>query len=1402
MESSMNKIEPLEKMSEIIEKTAIKAADLDFYDLLQRQVSEGTLFFNQRRAIIFDVAAMGTLRQGMIETVGLELAMGIMMRFGYAQGYQDAKTLSETFAWQTDMDWLAAGPTLHMLEGIVHVEPQHIDYDREGGNFYMHGIWRNSYEAEEHLKRYGLSHAPVCWTLTGYASGYGTYFFGQEILAIETECVGKGDERCYFEIRPLATWGEEAAAYRQALQEVNISRQIQETYQQLQRQTQQLRESEQRFRSLYVRTPAMLHSLDIAGRLVEVSEAWLEGLGYDRAEVIGRFIGEFMTQESRYFAETEVIPNFIKTGNTQDIAYQFVKKNGQVIDIQLSAIAQYNDEGEFTQSLTVLTDVTKRKRAEALVTKRALELETVAGVSAAASTILDTDKLLWEVANLTKTRFNLYHAHIYLLNKAGDTLELVAGAGSVGEKMVAQAWQIPLKAEQSLVARAARTRKGIIVNDVQQEPGFLANLLLPDTRSELAVPMIVGEQLLGVLDVQAAETNRFSQEDAYIQTTLAAQVAISLENARLFERQRVSAAEIEDQARRLAVLNELGTGLLATYNTDEAFQMVASRTNQIVSGDRTGITLLNTTGDYFEYYAMHGAGEQIAVLPAATTSLGWVVRENRTIMIPDLREYDGDDARAIVKQGYLSSLVAPLSVGGRPIGTVNVVSRQTSAFSVRDEALIRQVASLLASTVENHRLFEQTERALAETEILYHIGTQLNAITDINEVLRVITLPEIAPNVGSITLLLFETNEIGQPEWAELVAASIYDEVAGDVLAMPIGTRFYLPEFPLTKLWLLDVEEVTLISSIVDDARIDAELRVICQAANAQALAVIPLTLGGRWIGLVSMLWTHPHHFAERNQRLYRSIAGQTAVVVNNWLLLRQAELRAAQLENLSHMEIALAQVNSEVEILATIATHLELGASATLTLEYLDVDEQGQRPTRSQVVAIWQDGAMQVDDPRLGQFYNPENIPLFTLWVDNATAPLFISNMENDPRLTPRMKRIARRRGFQAIIILPLFSGGRWQGLISIIRAEVWPFTPTEEFIFEQMLEPIAAVVTSQRAYVSQQAALAATEKLYEAGRQLIAAKDLQEVVAVVAEAKIVPLINRVVLLTFESDSLGRVEAITVAANWHSGQGTPPSPIGRRYSPESFSQFSLFFGHEPVFYSDAQQDERVDPLSREVFQRQNIRALMGFPLWVGGRQLGILVLEAEESHEFTDREIQPYLSLAAQIAIAVDNQRLLAETHVALAEVEATQRRYTLQAWESYQNRQSTSSYETLRNGLKVKNEGASLKHTSSDLVVPLKIRDETIGVVGLAETDESRVWLPEEVALVEAIAREMAQTAENLRLLDETQLRAAREKRVNEIGDKIQAAQSLEEALQIAVKEVGLSLQVPQTNVQLEIK
>ena len=125
-----------------------------------------------------------------------------------------------------------------------------------------------------------------------------------------------------------------------------------------------LRKSEERYRSIYHNTPAMLHSIDTNGQLVSVSDNWLEVLGYDRDEVIGQKLTRFFTPASRRLAEGTVFPQFFKTGFCKDIPYQFVKKNGDTIDILLSAIGDRDDKGNVVRSLAVSIDVTERNRAE------------------------------------------------------------------------------------------------------------------------------------------------------------------------------------------------------------------------------------------------------------------------------------------------------------------------------------------------------------------------------------------------------------------------------------------------------------------------------------------------------------------------------------------------------------------------------------------------------------------------------------------------------------------------------------------------------------------------------------------------------------------------------------------------------------------------------------------------------------------------------------------------------------------------------------------------------------------------------------------------------------------------------------------------------------------------------
>jgi len=139
---------------------------------------------------------------------------------------------------------------------------------------------------------------------------------------------------------------------------------------------QALRESEERYRSLYQNTPVMMHSIDPDGRLVSVNDHWVNTLGYERSEVIGRRSIEFLTEVSRNYATQVAFPEFFKAGGVaKEVKYQFVKKSGEVLDMLLSGVAERNESGEIIRVSGFMVDITDRKRAEQAFREAAERIE-------------------------------------------------------------------------------------------------------------------------------------------------------------------------------------------------------------------------------------------------------------------------------------------------------------------------------------------------------------------------------------------------------------------------------------------------------------------------------------------------------------------------------------------------------------------------------------------------------------------------------------------------------------------------------------------------------------------------------------------------------------------------------------------------------------------------------------------------------------------------------------------------------------------------------------------------------------------------------------------------------------------------------------------------------------------
>jgi DNA-binding NtrC family response regulator len=260
---------------------------LHLAELLDFRPDQGIIRLHEQRVVILSAAAMGLLRKELVDTLGLETARRLLLRFGFADGYHDAVSLRDRSNWAGPEEGLRAGAMLHTLEGIVRAEVIRLENDPTTGRFEEEVVWRDSYEAEQHLHHYGRSPAPVCWSLVGYSSGYASACMGKEIYFRETDCLGQGARACAVVGRDAESWGDELRGIREDFQAASLGQEVERLRNVVGRRVKELdrreRQLERRERELNLlrervgrhaaarhfiaRSPAMEEVLELAARV-------------------------------------------------------------------------------------------------------------------------------------------------------------------------------------------------------------------------------------------------------------------------------------------------------------------------------------------------------------------------------------------------------------------------------------------------------------------------------------------------------------------------------------------------------------------------------------------------------------------------------------------------------------------------------------------------------------------------------------------------------------------------------------------------------------------------------------------------------------------------------------------------------------------------------------------------------------------------------------------------------------------------------------------------------------------------------------------------------------------------------------------------------------------------------
>ncbi|NJN80402.1 MAG: GAF domain-containing protein [Anaerolineales bacterium] len=219
---------------------------------------------------------------------------------------------------------------------------------------------------------------------------------------------------------------------------------------------------------------------------------------------------------------------------------------------------------------------------EQRVVDRTKALTASSEISRKLTTILNENQLATEVVNQIKSAFNYYHVHIYLKNETTGDFVMAGGTGEIGQTLLANSHKI--SKGKGLVGRAAETNSLILVSDTSQDPNWLPNALLPDTKSEVAVPISIGSEVLGVLDVQQNYVDGLQKEDADLLQSISYQAAVALRNAQAY-------TQAQQVADRESLINEISRKIQNTATVEQALQVTVRELGQALSAKDSRVML-------------------------------------------------------------------------------------------------------------------------------------------------------------------------------------------------------------------------------------------------------------------------------------------------------------------------------------------------------------------------------------------------------------------------------------------------------------------------------------------------------------------------------------------------------------------------------------------------------------------------------------------------------------------------------------------------------------------------------------------------------------------------------------------------------------------------------------------
>lgn len=698
-------------------------------------------------------------------------------------------------------------------------------------------------------------------------------------------------------------------------------------------------------------------------------------------------------------------------------------------------LSLFADEAAIAIKNAQLFEATRRQLRELSV----LHAVAVAGVRAT-----DEDTLISETTRIIGDTFYPHNFGVLLLDKAQEKLEVHPSYQSNVAELSA------IHVNKGIVGRVATTGQPIRADDVHQSKYYLKGD--PDTRSELCVPLKVGDRIMGVFNAESDRLAAFTDGDERLLTTLAGQLAIALERLRTESAERL-------QRRRLLIIAELAREMTGLLNVQELCAIVAERLRTefgyynvsilLTTEDKTEVVLQGHSGSYTALIQVGHYRQKIGrglIGRAAETGLPQVFNDTREA--PNFFELQG--------MSIASEAALPLKVGNQVIGVLNVDSSDTNTFGSGDIATLLAVADQLAVTLEKARLFEEISRRSEDLQSVQEILHALNAFPNAAE-----AFPNVArglkaiTNCGRASLALLEENG----DWFSIYALDQPRSELSTGTRMPVALTAAIENVLAGRPHFTpDLEQ-----------EIDFPAEKTLYDAGYRSRINLPLYIEERTIGSLNLAWSYPAGFDPSQLSLLGQIAQAVALAVEKTRLFTEVRRRARELDLLNKIIGTAASARTGVEVLqigckemasffdvpqAALALLNETQTFETVVAEYL---APGRVPVLHERIPVANNAALQ-EVLRTGQ-------------------PLAIENVQSHP-ITEPVRELMARRGTVSLLLVPIPVRGRIVGTLGIDALTPRTFTTAELNLAKTVGEDLGRALETAQLHEQLQAHAAELEE------------------------------------------------------------------------------------------------------------------------------------------------------------------------------------------------------------------------------------------------------------------------------------------------------------------------------------